>query len=45
VITPVTVLSNRHTDLTEFFQGFGGEITDMVPLRSGAYGGDLRPAA
>jgi hypothetical protein len=37
VITPVTVLSNRHTDLTEFFQGFGGEITDMVPLGSGAY--------
>jgi len=35
VITPVTVLSNRHTDLTEFFQGFGGEITDMVPLQSG----------
>jgi hypothetical protein len=37
VITPVTVLSNRHTDLTEFFQGYGGEITDMVPLQSGAY--------
>ena len=37
VITPVTALSNRHTDLTEIFQGFGGEITDMVPLRSGAY--------
>jgi hypothetical protein len=37
VITPVTYLSTRHTDLTEFFRGFGGEITDMIPLGSGAY--------
>jgi hypothetical protein len=36
VITPVTVLTNRHTDLVEFFQGFGGELVDLhIPTRYG----------
>jgi hypothetical protein len=36
VITLVTVLTNRHTEPVEFFQGFGGEVVDLdIPFREG----------
>jgi hypothetical protein len=36
VITPVTILTHRHTDLFEFFERIGGELVDMhVPTRPG----------